>query len=250
MKFKNKINWLITWLAISMLKGSLRYRLTGDNITWLQSVAPNGVLIFNRVDFIIDQCLHKTVLHVGFSDYPYTVAKIADESLLHLQLKKMASSILGLDNDEHAIQQYKELTKDGQVVWGDITDCYPAEATSFNPDIILLSEVLEHLADPYQAVDLLFNSFAHGTKILVTVPNYAALDCIAASIHNTETIHPHHCWYFSPFTLNKLFDSNRFHLEQLHFGMYYQPKKNINMVMRKFPFNGDCIMAVFLINKS
>ena len=206
-------------------------------------------MVFNRVDFILDQCSGNRVLHIGFTDYPFTDEKLRNKSLLHVQLKKSTSSLLGLDNDVNSIQQYIQLTKDENVVFGDITTRYPDEAIKFKPDIILLSEVLEHLKDPYQAMDLLHAGFAAGTRVLVTVPNHSALDTIAASLGKTESIHPHHHWYFSPYTLRRLFDDKRFHLEQLHFGMYYQQSAKINFVLKQFPFTGDCILAIFSIIK-
>ena len=235
---------------MAMLKRSLRYRIKGENKYWLQKIPVENVSLFNRVDFILKQCLEKKVLHIGFSDFPYTAEKIENNSLLHLQLKNTTSTLWGLDNNKDALQLYRQLTKDENVVFGDITSHYPVEVTHFNADIVLLSEVLEHLPDPYKAVDILYNSLANGTRILVTVPNYAAVDNIAASIHKSETIHPHHYWYFSPFTLCKLFDDKRFYLEKLHFGMYYQAGKKINAVMHNYPYNGDCIMAIFLMNKT
>lgn len=250
LRIRGKINWGITWLAMTMLKRSLRYRISGENAYWLQPVQTSNILLFNRIDFILDTCNGKKILHVGFSDYPFTIKKINDGTLLHLQLQKITCGLLGLDNDKNTIEQYRQITNNNDVVYGDITHQYPLQTISFNPDIILLSEVMEHLAAPYKAVDILFDSFAHGTKILVTVPNYMALDSIASSIHKTEAIHPHHHWYFSPFTLCKLFDDKRFKLEQVHFGMYYLQNTKINAVLKQYPFNGDCIMAIFSISKT
>lgn len=246
----NKIYWGITWLALSILKRSLRYRISGENVYWLQNVATNRILVFNRIDFILDQCMGKRVLHIGFTDYPFTIEKIKNDSLLHVLLQQSAGQLLGLDNDINSIQQYSKITKDENVVYGDITSHYPAEAINFKPGIILLSEVLEHLKDPYKAVDILYEGFPGGTRVLVTVPNHSALDTIAASLAKTESIHPHHHWYFSPYTLRRLFDDKRFHLEQLHFGMYYQHKAKINFALKQFPFTGDCIMAIFSITKT
>lgn len=245
----SKIRWGITWLAMSVLKRSLHYMIGGDNAKWLQSIPAKNISIFNRFDYILAHCAHKKILHIGFSDYPFTAEKIKSNSFLHLQIKNIASALLGLDNDKASIDTYIDITKDENVMHADITVAYPKEAIHFSPDIILISEVLEHLPSPLHAADLLYNSFAHGTKILVTVPNYASLASMASSFSKTESVHPHHYWYFSPFTLCRLFDENRFHLEELHFGMYYQKDTAINVVLQQFPFNGDCIMAVFSINK-
>ena len=250
MKLKNKIYWIITWMAMALLKRSLKYRISGENAGWLQNLPAKNISIFNRVDFILDQCRNKKVLHIGFSDYPFTAQKISDGALLHVQLQKVTKCLLGLDNNQHALQQYCEMTGDTSVLLCDILVQYSLEARTFNPEFILFSEVAEHLANPARAVEVLYTSFAHGTKVLVTVPNYTALDSLASSLNKTEGIHPDHYWYFSPYTLCKLFDDKRFYLEQLHFGMYYLQHTKINKVLRQYPFNGDCIMAIFSITKN
>jgi hypothetical protein len=250
LKIKSKIQWGVTWLAMGMLKRSLRYRVSGESAGWLQNIPVKNVSIFNRVDFIVEQCRNKNVLHIGFTDYPFTRQRISDGILLHQKIKLVTKSLLGLDNSSTALDEYCSATGDVNVIMGDITDHYPFEALDFNPELILLSEVLEHLANPASAVDILYNSFKDGTKVLVTVPNYTALDSLASSLHQTEGIHPDHHWYFSPYTLCKIFDDKRFRLEQLHFGMYYLQHTIINPILKQYPFNGDCIMAIFSITKN
>ncbi len=250
MKIINAIKWLATWLSFSILKRSLGYRLKTDSEYWLQRVTSNEPQIFNRVDFILDHCLKKRILHIGFTDYPFTRQRIKDGSLLHLQLQQVTQSLAGLDVEETAIEEYRAMTKDEMVFKGDIMVEYPTTVVALKPELILLTEVLEHLPDPYSAIDLLYKSFPAGTTVLVTVPNYTSLDNLAASFNKTESIHPHHHWYFSPYTLRKLLDDARFTLHEMHFGMYFQPKSNINMVLKKYPFNGDCIMALFSIKKN
>jgi hypothetical protein len=249
LKIIGSIKWLVTWISMSVLKHTLGARLKGEGASWLQVVSSNKPDLFNRVDFILDQCRKKKILHVGFTDYPYTEQKIKAGALLHLQLKKTAVSLVGLDVDENAIRQYITITNDEKVYSGDIMLGYPDEVKAFQPELILISEVLEHLKDPYQAMDVLFQSFPAGTQVLITVPNYTALDNLSASFNQTESIHPHHHWYFSPFTLRQLLEDKRFELNELHFGMYYEAGTKINFVLKRFPYNGDCIMGLFTIKK-
>ena len=250
MKILQSINWLITWFALGLLKRSTRNRLEGDGADWLQRISSNQPLIFNRIDFILDHCQNKKVLHIGFTDHPYTAERIHSRTLLHGRLKEVTAALAGVDIEAESIKQYIDLTNDTDVFRADITHSYPEEVLSFMPEMILLSEVLEHLTDPYKAIEILHKNFAAGTSILVTVPNYTALDSLAASTNKTESIHPHHHWYFSPYTLQKLLDEKRFKLQQMHFGLYYQPNSRINPVLKAFPYNGDCIIAVFSIIKN
>jgi len=249
LKIINSIRWFATWLSFEILKRSLGYRLKIDSELWLQSVKSNEPKLFNRVDFILEQCLKKRVLHIGFTDYPFTAQKIKDGTLLHLQLQNVCDSLVGMDLEENSIQHYVSITKDEKAYQGDITEEYPEPVIDFKPDLILLTEVLEHLPDPYKAIDILHKTFPAGTKVLVTVPNYTSLDNLAASFNKIESIHPHHHWYFSPYTLCQLLDDKKFELNQLHFGMYYQPKSSINPVLKNYPFNGDCILGIFTIIK-
>ncbi len=249
MSLQSKINWVLTGALLKGLRGSLKKRVEGDALPFLQYPPVKNTSIFNRIDFIIAACAGKKVLHAGFTDYPFTRERIADKSLLHLQLKKKCLAVLGIDNDEASIAEYKLLTGEEDCVKVDITAAYPETVLEFKPDIILLGEILEHLQNPYRATELLYTSFDAGTKILVTVPNYQALDNISAALHRAESIHPHHYWHFSPYTLLRLFPSEKFTLEELHFGMYYQQGKKINSVLKKNPFCGDCIIAVFSIYK-
>lgn len=249
MSLKSKINWLLTGISLGLLKRSLHKRISEADTAFLQNLPVKTSSLFNRVDFVLAACSNKKVLHVGFTDHPFTEQRIADESLLHLQLKKITAALCGVDAETAAVSDYKTITGDENVFCGDITRSYPQESIAFEPQLILLGEVLEHLKEPHTAAEVLYSSFKEGTKLLVTVPNYLALDNVAAGLHATEAVHPHHYWYFSPYTLNKVFGNEKFTLEALHFGMYFQPGKKINAVLRANPFYGDCIMAVFSINK-
>ncbi len=246
----SKTRWAVTWLVLGILKRVLANRVKGENNEqWIQHPASNNPHIFNRVDFILEACKNKNVLHTGFSDYPFTTQKLKNKNLLHQSLKQAAARVLGVDNDLNSINEYKTITGDNGVYYCDILQSYPPEILKEPFDIILLSEVLEHIENPAKALEILHNNFPSGCKVLVTVPNYASIDCMAASLNKTESIHPDHYWYFSPYTLCKLFNKEMFYLQELHFGMYYQKNTKINSVMKQFPYNGDCIIAIFTIKK-
>lgn len=247
---RRKLNWVFTWLSFAVLKRVLSSRINGkENEFWIQTPEKNIPGIFTRTDFILDHCRNKKVLHIGCTDHPFTKNKIENNSLLHPLLKQVAAKVAGIDNNIDSIKEYINLTGDKDVYYCDIMHSYPGEIFSDGYDIILLSEVLEHLANPAKALDILHDHFANATEILVTVPNYASVAGLAAALNKKEAIHPDHYWYFSPYTLTRLFSKEKFELQQLHFGMYYQRNTKINRVMKNYQFNGDCIIAVFSIKK-
>jgi SAM-dependent methyltransferase len=244
-----KLKWIITGICFAILKKTLRYRLKGSGVQWVQALPFLENSIVNREEFIIDFCKDKSVLHIGFTDYPFTAEKLQQHNLLHTKIKKKAKFIFGIDNNQNSINEYVKLSGDTQVRYADILNEYPNDVLQHNYDVVVFAEVLEHLQNPAKAIALMANTFKANTKILVTVPSYTSLDSISASLNKTESIHPHHYWYFSPYTLNKLFAEHGFVCEKMCFGMYYNTGIKINQVLQHNAFNGDCIVAIFSLNE-
>jgi Methyltransferase domain len=242
-----KLRWIIIGGCFAILKKALRYRLKYSGAQWVQSLPFLKNSITNREDFILNFCKNKNVLHIGFTDYPYTKEKWQHNNLLHAKIKKVAKFTFGIDNNQSSIDEYINLSGDTQVKYTDITNEYPSDVLANNYDVIVFAEVLEHLQNPAKAIAVMAKTFRSNTKILVTVPNYTSLDSISASLNKTESIHRHHYWYFSPYTLNKLFENHGCVCEEMSFGMYYNSGKKINLVLNNNSFVGDCIIAIFSV---
>lgn len=245
MNLFNKIRWLFTYVGLITLKKALGHRLQDqDGKAYLRKL-PRDTDVVNRADFILSECNKKNILHIGFADHPFTEERIKDNTLLHLQLKQSAGTAWGLDNHTGAIEKYISMTGDEQVVFGDLMQAPVAGNIETPFDIVLVSEVLEHLRDPHKAVENIYYSFPAGTIFIITLPNYTSLDSFAASLHNEELTHIDHFWYFSPYTFLKMFPAEQFDLIKLVFGMYFKKSKKINFILKRFPFTGDCIIGVF-----
>ena len=241
--YMKKINWFFTWLGLSLLKKSMAVRLKHENAFWMQTI-PRG-MVFNRNDFTVRLCTHKNVLHLGFADYPFTEGKIKNNQLLHLHLKAVTDKLYGIDIEERAVTMYKQLTGDESVSAMDINDIPDNIFKQF--EVIVAGEILEHLSNPLSLISKLESKMKKGQTLLITVPNYLALDNIAATLHSKESVHPDHYWYFSPYTILKLFDNSIWEMVSLDFGMYYMPGKQPNALLKQFTHLGDCIIIVFKI---
>ncbi len=241
MKLLNKLRWANLFAGLLWLKRSTKHRIIPATCT----ILPSSNLLVNRIDYILQYCSGKTVLHFGFTDYPYTQEKIDNGELLHLQLKKVTKGLFGIDNEETSLNKYIQITGDSCVGKGDLLDKESLRAIDHSFDIVLLGEILEHLKNPHQAIENLYDMFPPATVFLVTVPNYTSLNAIAGSLHRKEMIHPDHYWYFSPVTLLRLFPDDKFETDGMLFGMYFQKGKRINFVLRKFPLLGDCLIGAF-----
>lgn len=240
----SRLKWLATFGLLKGLRGALKQEASPASYV-LNTIHASKPRMVNRLDYIVDFCKGKQVLHFGFADYPYTNERIHSGKLLHLRLRSVAKRIFGVDNNPESIQIYKEATGDEAVGWGDLLNKESLRFSDKSFDVILLGEVLEHLKNPHEAILNLYDAIPKAVNILITVPNYTSLQTIGASLHATETNHPDHFWYFSPETLFKLFPEDKFEFVELNFGMYFQSGKRINFILKRFPFLGECIIGVF-----
>jgi ubiquinone/menaquinone biosynthesis C-methylase UbiE len=84
--------------------------------------------------------------------------------------KKNRLRLVGLDNDRESIEIAKTRLKGEKVkiVYGDITDL-PFPSNNF--DVVILSEVLEHIDDDLKALEEIRRVLKNGGKLILTVPN-------------------------------------------------------------------------------
>src|SRR5687767_6981689 len=64
---------------------------------------PSDFHLVQRTDFILEQCLGKSVLHLGCTNYPYTNEAVANNMLLHFELQRVAAELYGLDYEQAGI---------------------------------------------------------------------------------------------------------------------------------------------------
>src|SRR6187549_2683007 len=99
-KRMNSLKWIITWMSFALLRKSLQYRLAGAGASWLQPVNGEPPTMVNRVDYLLQYCQDKRVLHIGFTDHPFTSERLASGELLHQRLKQVTSGLAGVDLDQ------------------------------------------------------------------------------------------------------------------------------------------------------
>jgi hypothetical protein len=114
---------------------------------------------------------------------------------LHVQLDSVCAQLDGIDPNDDAATVLRPLVQ-GRLLtdWADVTDSY---------DVVLVPEVLEHVADMGEFFTQL-DSVAFET-ILITVPD--AFSCRARHFEYddssevfTEVVHPDHNVWFTPYT--------------------------------------------------
>ncbi len=234
-----KLKWILIAAGMKLLKVGLQYRISGERRQWLQPIPKAGLV--NRQQYIINYCRQKSVLHIGFADAPFTKERIEKNLLLHTAIQSVASFVFGIDTDEEAVAVYQNLTGDRNTQAEFLQNLQYQKALAC--ELVLAGEVLEHTSNPVAFVDVCSSVLQAGQELMITVPNYTSLDSIAASLHGTESVHPDHHWYFSPYTLLQKFNKEEWQLLHFEFGLYGAAMPNF--IQKKYMATGDCIIAVF-----
>lgn len=147
---------------------------------------------FTRKEFIVNFIQNKSVLHVGFVDWPITNVK----SNLHLSIASMCRRLDGIDVNINSETEKLFVIPNGTIYknWNDVQDIY---------DVIIIPEVIEHVGNLAEFLQL-FDRFT--SKIIITAPDAFQLKDNFQFTENGyyEHVHPDHNYWFSPFTLKNI----------------------------------------------
>lgn len=164
---------------------------------------PDTQLVKDRHPFIVDRCRAKTVLHIGCVDAGMLEDRFDAGELLHQKLHEVATSLYGIDIDVQGIEALRAYGYPNLFEF-DLVEAAPPEALlNRHFDVIVLSEVIEHLPNPGIMLERLKQFMEPGrTQLIVSVPNAFSVSNILSLAKNTEYVHPDHNYYFSFVTLN------------------------------------------------
>ena len=163
----------------------------------------------NRYDVLRTMCQGKRVLHVGCADWPITDPKTS----LHLMLESVCAKLDGVDPHVEALEQLAPYTR-GRLFSSltEVTDSY---------DVVLVPEVMEHVANVAEFLDQLYAVDAG--MFLISVPDAFQcrsrhFDYVADSQTFVEVVHPDHNVWYTPYTFaNTIRKYSSFNIEQMWF---------------------------------
>ena len=148
----------------------------------------------DKDNFILSRCRGKRVLDVGCVNHTLAAAHASDWR--HGQISKVAQSVVGLDYEKDAVDQ---LNREGWTV-------VCADAQNFDlrarfPDgfeVIVASEIIEHLVNPGGFLSSLARHLAPGGQIIVSTPHaYGFAFFLEVLIWGEEKINDDHTLTFS-----------------------------------------------------
>jgi 2-polyprenyl-3-methyl-5-hydroxy-6-metoxy-1,4-benzoquinol methylase len=190
-----------------------------------------------RVDYILELCRGKKVLHLGCSDYPFTKDRIGTSLFLHDKLLKISSKVVGLDLSKEGIEIMKNAGY-CNIYLGNIENADIYDKLGIF-DIILAGEIIEHISNPGLFLDSIREFIKNNnTKLIITTVNSY---CLFRNIYHfthlgKEYVHPDHVYYFSFSTLKRLLNQHKFTLIDFVFYNIDQELKKTKSVAKYFWF--------------
>lgn len=165
------------------------------------------IKLVHRVEFIKEMCKGKKVLHLGCTNYPYTLQSLDDKSLLHFELLDATDQVYGFDLDQSGIDILQN---------AGVKNLYQADLENLDAvdldetfDVIVAGEMIEHLANPGLFLRGIRRFMNPQTKLLITTINaYSGLRFWLYGLRGRqgeiEPVHPDHLAYYSYSTLKLL----------------------------------------------
>lgn len=178
---------------------------------------PRVPLLRGRQTLILQKCKGKRVLHLGCVDAGLLHERFARGELMHQRLAAVAEVLWGVDIDEKGIaylraQGFEHLTA------GDL--CAPETLAALlgqEFDIIVASEVVEHLLNPGLFLDSVRRLMTPGrTELIVTVPNAFRIETLLWLRRGVEYVHPDHNYWFSYLTAGNLLRKTGYTLSEVY----------------------------------
>jgi len=160
--------------------------------------------IVDRIEWLVDRCRDKRVIHVGFADAGFRQEQGRAGSWLHERLDDVATELVGVDADRAGVEAARRDGYEAHLV--DATDPASVAATDIGPgDIVLAGEVIEHLGAPGPFLDAMAELCGPDGRLIITTPNaYGLVNVVASMTRRVEVNHPDHVVMFTWRTLTEL----------------------------------------------
>lgn len=185
---------------------------------------PRVPIIEGRKNYVLDYCAGKRVLHVGCVDAGVLAERFQKAELMHQQMEKRAAELWGFDIDAQGIQFLKEQGFTNLLVGDAATVGDTPELQGQTFDVIVTSEVVEHLSNPGLFLDSVQKLMDSKTDLIITVPNAFRINTLLFLFRGVEYVHPDHNYWFSYHTITTLMKKHGYQIEKvLMYSMQLRP---------------------------
>lgn len=178
--------------------------------------------VVERIPEIVRRSKDKTVLSIGMGGFIDDPSQTEEwirrglEQTVHPRVAKVAVELTGLDINPAAIEAMKSVVS-GKYIIGDITDAVVVEELNKTFDLVLFTEVIEHLDCYRDALRNIRKLLSPHGELLITTANAFAFERIVKMLFRYESVHDEHTAYFSYLTMKRLLAMNGFEVAELCF---------------------------------
>ncbi len=159
---------------------------------------------------------------------------------MHVRLASVAADLWGVDIDSDGIAFLRQQGFPNVFV-GDASALDKLEDLRGQDfDVVVASEVLEHLANPGLFLDAVkCVMIPDQTRLIVTVPNAFRIRTLLWMLRRIELVHPDHNFWFSYLTATNLLRKSGFKIESIN--VYYLRSYHILPRSLRHPFRPKAI---------
>ena len=214
----------------------------GDNgITF--SEMKERLKVVQRLEFIKRVSSGKRVLHLGCTNWPYTLEAIDAGTLLHKDLAGVSSELYGFDYDQEGIDVLA--SKGYENLYRADLENLDEVALDMKFDVIIAGEMIEHLNNPGRFLHGIKRFMNSGTRLVITTINaYSGMRFLVYGLRgrggNLEPVHPDHVAYYSYSTLKLILERHGFVVEDFMFYDLGDEHRPHNGKLRNF-VNDVCV---------
>lgn len=195
--------------------------------------------VVDRDKWLVDLVKDKSVLHVGCTDHPITVEKIANGRILHAQLLKSAKQVTGLDYDNEGIDRLRELFPGQRFVSHNAEELPACEALKLDRfQMVVAADVVEHLSNFGRFLEGVKPLLEDGGALVMTTPSaFSIKRMVPMMLMGVERVHPDHTAYYSLATLKRLLSRHGFEIDRAAMFQWKNPTWKNRVVNAAFsPF--------------
>jgi 2-polyprenyl-3-methyl-5-hydroxy-6-metoxy-1,4-benzoquinol methylase len=188
-RIKTALNQKSLLSPVSHLKEQANSHMDFSSI--VRQDTPFGVLS-DISSFILAECSDKSVLNIGAAGGVQNYLPNKKHIWLHYQISQVAAELVGIDIDKASIDY---AAKYGISITEGNCECMQL---GHRFDLVVMSDVIEHLNAPGLALQTLMNHLNLGGKILITTPNPTHYGLIARSLlgRSLNIYYDHVCCFF------------------------------------------------------
>ena len=176
--------------------------------------------LVQRLEFIKRVSTGKRVLHLGCTNWPYTVEAIDAGTLLHKDLADVSRELYGFDYDQEGIDVLASKGYDN--LYRADLEHLDQVALDTQFDVIVAGEMIEHLNNPGRFLHGIKRFMNRETRLVITTINaYSGMRFLVYGLRgqggNLEPVHPDHVSYYSYSTLKLILQRHGFTIEKFMF---------------------------------